>query len=131
MKTQNFTRARRRRALFPPELPSSTTLTIRRESVRALPSFPDSSSRWSSTEPPQPEDSRWCHAPSEQHSASQPIGFFPCGEQNALWALGARVALIALLLVVSYSSRAAVREVGAIGLTVNDLDREVEFYTKV
>jgi len=83
------------------------------------------------TEPPQPEDSRWCHAPSEQHGASQPNGFFPCGEQNALWALGARLALIALLLLVSHSSRAAVREVGAIGLTVNDLGREVEFYTKV
>ena len=36
-----------------------------------------------------------------------------------------------LLLVVSYSSQAAVREVGAIGLTVGDLDRAVEFYTKV
>ena len=48
-----------------------------------------------------------------------------------MWALGARVALVLLLLVVSLSSRAAVREVGAIGLTVGDLDRELEFYTKV
>ncbi len=36
-----------------------------------------------------------------------------------------------LLLVASLSSQAAVREVGAIGLTVGDLEREVEFYTKV
>ena len=44
---------------------------------------------------------------------------------------GARVALVLLLFVASLSSQAAVREVGAIGLTVGDLDREVEFYTKV
>src|SRR6266540_1856679 len=121
MKMQNFTRARRRRALFPPNRPFSITLTPWRESVRALPSFPNSSDRRLGTEPPQAENRRLCHAPSEQHSPIQPMGFFPCGEQNALWALGARLALIALLLVVSYSSRAAVREVGAIGLTVNDL----------
>src|SRR5439155_15164856 len=46
------------------------------------------------------------------------------------WALGARVALVLLLFVVSLSSQAAVREVGAIGLTVGDLDRALEFYTK-
>ena len=40
-------------------------------------------------------------------------------------------ALVLLLLAASLSSNAAVREVGAIGLTVGDLDRELEFYTKV
>ena len=48
-----------------------------------------------------------------------------------MWALGARVALVLLLLFASLSSQAAVREVGAIGLMVGDLDRAAEFYTKV
>ena len=42
----------------------------------------------------------------------------------------ARATLALLLFVVSFSSPAAVREVDAIGLTVGDLDREVEFYTR-
>ena len=36
-----------------------------------------------------------------------------------------------LLLTAAWSSQAAVREVSAIGLTVGDLDRELEFFTKV
>src|SRR5207244_1729658 len=114
MNTANFTRARRRRALFPPELPSSITLTIQRESVRALPSFSKLVGRGVPTAPRRVEDRTPYFSVPEENS--QPNGFFPCGEQNALWALGARVALIALLLLVSHSSRAAVREVGAIGL---------------
>src|SRR5688572_10940273 len=69
----------------------------------------------------------WSH----EDCANEPARFFACGERNALWALGARVALVLLLLVASLSSQAAVREVGAIGLTVGDLDRQVEFYTRV
>src|SRR5438093_11342672 len=67
----------------------------------------------------------------QEDCANEPAGFFACGEQNSLWALGARVALVLLLFVASPSSPAAVREVGAIGLTVGDLDRALEFYTKV
>ena len=66
----------------------------------------------------------------QEDCANEPAGFFACGEQNPLWALGARGALVLLLFVVSPSSQAAVREVGAIGLTVGDLDRALEFYTK-
>ncbi len=66
----------------------------------------------------------------QEDCANEPAGFFACGEQNSLWALGARVALVLLLFVASPSSPAAVREVGAIGLTVGDLDRALEFYTK-
>src|SRR5207245_7943957 len=44
--------------------------------------------------------------------------------------LKVRVALVLLLFVASPSSPAAVREVGAIGLTVGDLDRALVFYTK-
>ncbi len=66
-----------------------------------------------------------------EHCANQPSGFFPCGEQNALWALGAPVALAFLLLAAPISAPAAVCEVGAIGLTVGDLDRALEFYTKI
>jgi catechol 2,3-dioxygenase-like lactoylglutathione lyase family enzyme len=63
--------------------------------------------------------------------ANEPTGSFVCGKRNALWALNARVTLTLLLIVASLSSQAAVREVGAIGLTVGNLDREVEFFTKV
>jgi len=42
--------------------------------------------------------------------------------------LGAKVAL-ALLLLITTAAQAAVREVGAIGLTVGDLDRVLPFYT--
>jgi catechol 2,3-dioxygenase-like lactoylglutathione lyase family enzyme len=41
----------------------------------------------------------------------------------------AKVALCLLLGVFAFSTPAAVREVGAIGLTVNDLGRELNFYT--
>lgn len=48
------------------------------------------------------------------------------------WALGVKVALLFLLLVTpARGEQAAVREVGAIGLTVGDLDRELDFFTKV
>ncbi len=39
--------------------------------------------------------------------------------------------LVLVLLAASLSSQGAVREVGAIGLTVGNLDRELEFFTKV
>ena len=45
--------------------------------------------------------------------------------------LGARVVLVLVLFAASLSSQGAVREVGAIGLTVGNLDRELEFFTKV
>jgi len=67
----------------------------------------------------------------QEDCANEPTGFFACGEHNALWALGARIALVLLLFVTSPASQAAVHEVSAIGLTVGDLEREVEFYTKV
>src|SRR5262245_1534094 len=80
--------------------------------------------------PPTFEKSRPGPWPPED-CANEPAGFFACGERNALWALGARVALMVLLLVASLSSQAAVCEVGAIGLTVGDLNQALEFYTKV
>src|SRR5687767_8308289 len=113
MKIQNDSvRARRRIAPRPPEsLPLSTSNWG--ESDRALPAFSQPT-----------KDNR-----ANQHF--EPGGFFPCGEQNSVWALGARVALVLVLFVASLSSQAAVREVGAIGLTVGDLDRALEYYTKV
>ncbi|MFO1512848.1 MAG: VOC family protein [Verrucomicrobiota bacterium] len=41
----------------------------------------------------------------------------------------ARVAVTAVILIIALPALAAVREVGAIGLTVNDLGRELKFYT--
>jgi catechol 2,3-dioxygenase-like lactoylglutathione lyase family enzyme len=59
-------------------------------------------------------------------------GFYPCGKDNVWWALGVKLALLLLLLVTPLRSlQAAVREVGPIGLTVGDLERELEFFTKV
>ena len=45
--------------------------------------------------------------------------------------MAAKVTPVLLLFIISLSAHAAVREVGAIGMTVSDLDHEVEFYTKV
>src|SRR6266511_5621407 len=106
-------RARRRIAPRPPgSLPPATSDWG--ESERALPSFS------------QPTEDNWAN----EHCANEPGGFFACGEQNSLWALGARVGVVLMLCVTSLASQAAVREVGAIGLTVGDLDRALEFYTK-
>src|SRR6266446_3959125 len=47
-----------------------------------------------------------------------------------LWAASlAKAALSVLLLVLTLAAQAGVREVGMIGLTVGDLDRELMFYT--
>jgi len=62
----------------------------------------------------------------------EPVETVPWGEQNAWWTLGMRIALLLFLLIAPpLSSRAAVREVTSIGLTVGNLDRELDFYTKV
>src|SRR6266511_192832 len=115
MKIQNDSvRARRRIAPRPPESLPQSTLNWG-ESDRALPAFS------------QTTEDNWAN----EHCANEPAGFFACGEQYSLWGLGARAALVVVLLFASFSSHAAVREVDAIGLTVGDLDREVEFYTKV
>lgn len=66
-----------------------------------------------------------------EHCANEPSGFFRCGEAWALWSLAARVAAVLALALFAQSGRAAVREVGAIGLTVGDLNRAREFYTQV
>src|ERR1043166_4720593 len=111
---RRFAGAARRLDPRPSEsLPSSPS--IRGNAAAAPPAFHQS--------PP----GAWPH----EDCANEPAGFFACGESNSVWALGARVALVLLLLGASLSSQAAVREVGAIGLTVGDLDRAAEFYTKV
>jgi catechol 2,3-dioxygenase-like lactoylglutathione lyase family enzyme len=62
----------------------------------------------------------------------KPQGFNHCGEDNLWWALGAKVILGLLLLATPLGrSQAAVNEVRAIGLTVGDLDRELDFFTEV
>jgi catechol 2,3-dioxygenase-like lactoylglutathione lyase family enzyme len=66
--------------------------------------------------------------PSE-HCANEPSPLHCFGEARTLWALGARVALVLALLVASLAVQAAVREVGAIGLTVGNLERVLPFYT--
>lgn len=95
----------------------------------SLPSSPsirgDAAAAPPASQPLRPD--AWPH----EDCANEPAGFFACGEHNTLWALGARITLVLLLLVAPLSSQAAVREVGAIGLTVGDLDRALVFYTKV
>jgi hypothetical protein len=110
---RRFTGAARR--LDPRPSESLLSSSIRGNAVAAPPAFPKS--------PP--------IASPQEDGANEPTGLFACGERNALWALGARLVLVLLFLVASLSSQAAVREVGALGLTVADLESEVEFFTKV
>lgn len=72
--------------------------------------------------PARPE--AWPH----EDCANEPSLLHGFGEARTVWTLGAKVAL-ALLLLVTASAPAAVREVGAIGITVGDLDRVLPFYT--
>ena len=65
----------------------------------------------------------------QEDCANEPSPLHCFGEQRALWALAAKVLIVVALVAASLSSPAAVREVGAIGLTVNDLGRELHFYT--
>src|ERR1044071_2404727 len=111
---RNFTGAARRFNPRPSESrPSSPS--IRGDAAAAPPAFQQSS------------PNAW----PQEDCANEPAAFFDCGERNVLWALGARVVPVLLLLVASLSSQAAVREVGAIGLTVDNLDREAVFFTKI
>src|SRR6185436_17149410 len=64
--------------------------SIRGDAVAAPPAFASPTELW-------PQD----------HCANEPAGFFGCVEREALWALGARVALIGTLLLASLSSHAA------------------------
>jgi catechol 2,3-dioxygenase-like lactoylglutathione lyase family enzyme len=66
-----------------------------------------------------------------EHCANEPAGFFRCGKPWALWSLAAKVAAVFVLALVTQLGHAAVREVGAMGLTVGDLERAREFYTQV
>src|ERR1051325_10781801 len=110
---RKFARAREGRIPRPPELLPS--LLPRGKSARALAPFAP------------PPDDRWI----EEHCAMETFSL-PClGEHRPLRARAAKLAIAALLFAASLSASAAVREVGAIGLTVGDLDREVEFFTKV
>jgi catechol 2,3-dioxygenase-like lactoylglutathione lyase family enzyme len=109
---RQFTGAARRLDPRPSESrPSSPS--IRGDAAAAPPAFP----------PAQPI--AWPH----EDCANEPAAVFACGERNTLWALGARIMLVLLLSGAALSSQAAVREVGAIGLTVGDLDRVLPFYT--
>src|SRR5712671_1728148 len=109
---RKFAGARRRPIPRPPELPPS--LSTRGDAVRALPasrSVDFSPTRGETAEGNRtdvrvPNSSAWL----SEHCANEPGVFFPRGEQNALWALGAKVSLIVLLLVISLSSQAPLRE---------------------
>src|SRR5436309_645972 len=66
----------------------------------------------------------WPH----EDCANEPSPLHCFGEPRALWSLAAKLSAI-LLLFVALSAQAAVRDVGAIGLTVGDLERVLPFYT--
>src|SRR4051794_36784056 len=75
-----------------------------------------------------------CHLSSadEEEPSPESLGFYACGEENVWWGLGVKAVLLLLVLLTSLRGlQAAVREVGPIGLTVGELIREVDFYTKV
>src|SRR5574341_160426 len=108
---RKFAGAARRLNPRPSEsLPSSPS--IRGNAVAAPPAFQRSA-----------EDA-WLH----EDCANEPSPLHCFGEARTLWMLGAKVAL-ALMLFITTAVQAAVREVGAIGLTVGDLDRALPFYT--
>lgn len=75
-------------------------------------------------EGPTPGDAPWPH----EDCANEPSPLHCFGEARTLWMLGAKVTL-ALLLFIATAAQAAVREVGAIGLTVGNLDFVLPFYT--
>ena len=108
---RKFAGAARRHNPRPSEsLPSSPS--TRGNAVAAPPAF-----QQASEDPWQQED-----------CANEQSPLHCIGESREFWILGARVAL-ALLLLLTTAAQAAVREVGAIGLTVGDLDRVLPFYT--
>src|SRR5207249_1218902 len=70
-------------------------------------------------------------AKSGRQDSGEALNAFERTERSGigLWAASfAKAALSFLLLVLTLSARAGVREVGAIGLTVGDLDRELMFF---
>jgi len=97
---KRFVRAHRIPAVPPPALPPAINSGWR-ESDPALTTLIESVNR---------------HRPERR-------GFGP------FWALTARVVVVLSLFAAGLSAEAGVREVGAIGLTVNDLDSELNFYT--
>ena len=110
----SFVGAQQRRIPGLPEFPPPPSPG--EDAVRALPAF--STGRLSSAPKGQP--------------SSESLGFYHCGEVNVWWGLGVKAALLLLLLVAPLRSlQAAVREVGGIGLTVGDLEQELDFYTRV
>ena len=129
---KRFARARQR--LTPPS-PKLPLRSYHGEADRALPAF-----RSADFSPPQRPSNhgktkavraRIEVAWPQEDCANEPSPLHCFGEHRALWALGAKVALVLLCLAISLASRAATREVGAIGLTVGNLDRELDFFTKV
>src|SRR6266446_3722569 len=146
---RKFVRVRRSLASRPPESRPSSTLE-RRGSGRALTlaslergcpqpqkTRTENARRMSGNRPginpvagPEtrsPGTRRW----PEEHCANEPSPLHCFGEQRALWALGAKLGLVLFLLGILLPSSAAVREVGTIGLTAGNLERELEFYTKI
>jgi len=97
---KRFVRANRIPAVHPPAIPPATNPGWR-ESDPALNAFLESMNQ---------------HRPERR-------GFGP------FWALTARALVILSFILCTVSTRAGVREVGAIGLTVNDLGSELNFFT--
>jgi len=126
---KRFNRARQRLNPRPPD--SRPLLNHRGKAVRALPATLQPTSSTGVNQPPRhsatPRFGSW----PQEHCASEPSPLHCFGEQRALWALGAKLGLGLLLVGIWLTSSAAVREVGAIGLTAGNLDRELQFYTKI
>ncbi len=105
---KRFARASRISVVHPPHLPPQSKLG-RRESG-----------------PVQNFTAKRANGPDDSDSSHS---LLQCRGQDSFWAPGARTMAILSLLVLTLSARAGVREVGTIGLTVDNLDRELEFFT--
>src|SRR5215470_16943857 len=120
---KRFAGARQRLNPRPPE--SLPLLSNRGKAVRALPAFSQSTTTQHQDE--MPNNQFW----PQEDCANEPSPLHCFGEQRALWMLGARTLLLVFCLALSLPTYAAVREAGAIGLTIGNLDRELAFFTRV
>src|SRR6266536_4195868 len=120
---RRFDRARQRINPRPPE--SHPLLSNRGKAVRALPAFSQSTTAQHRDE--MSNNQFW----PQEDCANEPSPLHCFGEQRGLRTLAAKVSLLILWFTAAFMSQASVREVGAIGLTVGNFDRELAFFTSV
>src|SRR5436190_21112079 len=140
---KKFVRARQRLTPLPPD--SLPLLSHRGEAVRALPAFSTSPKPTVPITCPAGEDSSHYQIWPQEDCANEPSAFPGSADfQSAVSPISNRQTLSRVLFLIvantfpvfvffitSLPAQAAVREIGAIGLTVGNLDQEINFFTHV